>query len=202
MKIKKPYRSLKKLTDVLTIIFIVNAIASLFEIIPDIQIIKFLQSGAAISDPPPLPPWTVAIFILQALSSLTLLVLFCIWVHRASSNAWNLTPDSMHFSPGWAVGWFFIPIANFYKPYQALREIWISSRPSSETVPPKFLLTWWIIFLLSEISINFQNPTLTESRARWLILLGIVGIVLQISRSILATLFIRKVTINQDQKRG
>ena len=51
----------------------------------------------------------------------------------------------MHFAPGWAVGWYFVPIAWFWKPYQAMREIWRASvNPSNwRGAPVSPLLRWW-----------------------------------------------------------
>jgi hypothetical protein len=58
---------------------------------------------------------------------LVLVVIFCIWIYRANYNARQLGATDMKFSPGWAVGWYFIPIANLWKPYQAMCEIWQAS---------------------------------------------------------------------------
>lgn len=54
-------------------------------------------------------------------------ILSGIWIVRASKNAASLMPDSKRITPGWAVGWYFIPFANLFKPYQAMRETWNSS---------------------------------------------------------------------------
>ena len=35
--------------------------------------------------------------------------------------------DHESFTPGWSVGWFFVPIMNPWKPFQAMREIWQAS---------------------------------------------------------------------------
>ena len=53
--------------------------------------------------------------------------------HRANYNARQLGAADMRFTPGWAVGWHFIPIAWFWKPYQAMTEIWrasVNARPT------------------------------------------------------------------------
>lgn len=51
----------------------------------------------------------------------------------------------MGFTPGWAVGWYFVPIAWFWKPYQAMREIWQASvNPTSwREQPVTAALHWW-----------------------------------------------------------
>lgn len=75
-------------------------------------------------------------------------VAFAIWVYRANVNARQLGAQEMEFTPGWAVGWYFVPIFSFWKPYQAVKEIWRASRNpgawQSEAVPS--LLPWWWTF--------------------------------------------------------
>jgi hypothetical protein len=44
-------------------------------------------------------------------------VVFAIFLRRANSNARALGAWSMRFTPGWVVGWFFVPIANLFMPW-------------------------------------------------------------------------------------
>ena len=57
----------------------------------------------------------------------------------------------MRFTPGWAVGWYFVPIAWFWKPYQAMAEIWRASRNPAEwrgePVSP-LLAGWWVLWIV------------------------------------------------------
>jgi hypothetical protein len=63
----------------------------------------------------------------------------------------------MVFTPGWSVGWYFVPIANLWKPYQAMKEIWkASANPHSwptQTTPP-LLSTWWTLWIASNVLSN------------------------------------------------
>jgi hypothetical protein len=77
------------------------------------------------------------------------IVLFCIWVRRANMNADALVPSGMEFTPGWAVGWFFVPFANLFKPYQVVSEIYRASNPDADqdfwslSETPSSLKLWW-----------------------------------------------------------
>jgi len=83
----------------------------------------------------------VAIFI-------TTLVFFFIWVHRANYNARKLGVQNMKFTPGWSVGWYFIPIANLWKPYQAMKEVWNGSNAFNKS--GGFILgLWWLLWIVS-----------------------------------------------------
>ena len=67
------------------------------------------------------------------------------WTLRASHNVRALGATNLMFSPRASVGWYFVPIANLWKPYQAMREIWQASvSPSAwkrQQIP--LLLPWW-----------------------------------------------------------
>jgi hypothetical protein len=97
---------------------------------------------------------------------IALAVIFLMWVHRANKNLRALSGESLKFTPGWCVGWFFIPVANLFKPYQAVKEIWTVShgaRPddgSTGVAPPRdgaatprrghaLVGWWWGSFLLT-----------------------------------------------------
>ena len=49
-------------------------------------------------------------------------------------------------SPGWAVGWYFIPFANLIKPYGVMDEIWDGSHQGDEApdYSPSTLGLWWM----------------------------------------------------------
>lgn len=81
------------------------------------------------------------------------IVVFCIWTHRSMSNAWKLhtVPGIPSMSPGWAVGWYFIPIAMLWKPYQGMKEIWQATFPNKYSA--RLLGWWWGLWLAS----NFSN---------------------------------------------
>jgi Domain of unknown function (DUF4328) len=86
-------------------------------------------------------------------------ILILKWIYRANFNARQLGATEMQFTPGWSVGWYFIPFANLWKPYQAMKEIWKASiNPQdwkSEAVPS--LLGWWWFFWI--VSNMFGNAS-------------------------------------------
>ena len=79
--------------------------------------------------------------LLQFAVYLILMVTFLVWIFRANKNLGALTPEPMTFSPGWAVGWYFVPILNLYQPYQAMKEIWGRSHGDEE--PLEATVQWW-----------------------------------------------------------
>ena len=83
--------------------------------------------------------------------ALATLILAAVWIYRAAANMHAIHATGMTTSPGWAVGWYFIPIANFWKPYQAMREIHRASAGAQQQqtqATPVLLRLWWLLWLL------------------------------------------------------
>src|SRR5215213_11813758 len=78
------------------------------------------------------------------------------WIYVASNNAHALSSE-MTISPGWAVGWYFIPFANLIKPFHAMREIWWASHDSEggyEERAPQLVGWWWGLWITTNILEN------------------------------------------------
>src|ERR1700754_3506800 len=115
-------KALKILRWVSVALGLVSIVSSLFELklLNDLQGGLTLAPGEAESND--LRQQIIAIVRFPLL--VTTIIVFAVWIHRANRNARALGAVGMRFSPGWAVGWFFVPIANLWKPYQAMKEIW------------------------------------------------------------------------------
>jgi hypothetical protein len=97
-------------------------------------------------------------------------IVFLTWIYRANSNARALGAKDMRFTPGWAVGWYFVPIMSLWKPFQAMREIWqASAQPGNwqSVQPPPLLGWWWTLYLGAQIlaQIGFQLSKSIDSVA-------------------------------------
>jgi len=68
---------------------------------------------------------------LYMLALIPTVVMFCVWLFRASKNARALGARGMKCSAGWAVGSFFVPIINLFKPYLAVKEVEKASDPQA-----------------------------------------------------------------------
>jgi hypothetical protein len=93
-----------------------------------------------------------AIGIAQLLLFIVTGIVFLTWIYRANRNARALGAQGMRFTPGWTVGWFFVPIMSLWKPFQAMREIWQASvQPGNwqaVTTPP-LIGWWWAIYIIN-----------------------------------------------------
>jgi hypothetical protein len=91
--------------------------------------------------------------LVQLALVLALAVLILRWIYLAHANKAALGAKNTNFRPGWAVGWFFVPIFNLWKPFQAMRELWNASvHPANwhGRGAPDVVVCWWILFLTAE----------------------------------------------------
>lgn len=92
---------------------------------------------------------------LQNLLLFPTVIVFLMWIHRTYRNLPALGARRLRFTPGWAVGWWFVPIANFFRPFQIVREIWRASDPAVtdpegwHAAPSSPLIGWWWAFFLA-----------------------------------------------------
>ena len=141
------------------------------------------------------------VFVLAGLAAvfvfISCAVMFCVWIHRANRNARALGARGMEFTPGWAAGWFFVPFANLFKPYQAVREIYQASDPdrdeddegallswhwSKQPAPAQMKLWWgtWILmnaFGNASLRLSFRDDAASQATGTWLGVAGAVAAV-------------------------
>lgn len=83
--------------------------------------------------------------------------LFLRWIHRMNANAHALSASGMRYGPGTSVAWFLVPVLQFWKPLDVLRELFRASHPDhiedwrSAPIPHLLSLWWtlWLCFLLT-----------------------------------------------------
>jgi hypothetical protein len=151
---------------------------------------------------PGFEPFVLAYGLAAILYLLTLfpyLVLFLMWVHRANRNAQTLS-KGMEVSPGWNVGWFFVPFASLYKPFQGLDQTW---RVSTDPVgwrgldAPMLLRWWWGFFLTGNITgslSNLASKSMTAGGQTAGAVITIVCFASSLAAGVLAIRMIRRVT--------
>jgi hypothetical protein len=85
-------------------------------------------------------------------------VVFGRWIVLAKRECRRLGATQLEYSPGWSVGWYFVPIANLWKPYQAMAEAFRASRSWSgprngwkRLRVPAIVPLWWAAWITSSI---------------------------------------------------
>jgi hypothetical protein len=80
------------------------------------------------------------------------------WCYRVQMNAHSMA-SGFSTTPPWAVGWFFVPIMNLFKPFQAVQEAWKAARSPSAWAAvqlPATLGWWWAAWIVSNIVSNLS----------------------------------------------
>jgi hypothetical protein len=97
----------------------------------------------------------VATSILVLLTLLLAYVASGVWIYNAACNVRALGARGLQNSPGWAVGWYAVPIASLFKPFQAMEEIYKASLAPlgwARQRMPLVLPLWWGAWLLTGFS--------------------------------------------------
>lgn len=96
--------------------------------------------------------------IAQFLVFLVAGVMILRWIHRIVANA-HAIADGLTISPGWAVGWYFVPVANLWKPFAAIREAWavaVAPERWADIPAPALLRWWWGLWIATNIIDNLS----------------------------------------------
>jgi hypothetical protein len=84
-------------------------------------------------------------------------IAFLVWLYRAEVNARALGAEDMMVGPGWAVGWFFVPLVHLVMPFIAVRELWkASAKPRDWQLEPAspLIALWWACWIGTIITGN------------------------------------------------
>jgi hypothetical protein len=105
-------------------------------------------------------------------------IVFLRWLHLSYRNLRELRTEDMRFTPGWAVGYWFIPILNLWRPKQILDDLWRATDARADESPETWrelpasnlVRAWWVLILVSTLvglyARSFGGSIETISRAK------------------------------------
>jgi hypothetical protein len=90
-------------------------------------------------------------------TQLVIVVVFIVWMFRAAKNSEALGRAGARFGPGWSIGSWFIPLANFVIPVLIMQDLWRGSdlgrarddRNWRATSGSALVATWWAVWIVS-----------------------------------------------------
>jgi hypothetical protein len=129
----------------------------------------------------PLPTYGHYVSSVNAVRTTNLIVLlmmgacsifFVIWFYRAYRNIVRAGMGDLRFSPGWAIGGWFIPIFSYFRQKQIANDIWKASEGVATVGPaarhtvrlPSTLNWWWGLWIFSGLITGIGNLTITHVR--------------------------------------
>lgn len=216
----EPFAPAHWLAQLVVILFAIFIGVALFSIVSDLLQLELLAdaiSGGEVSQERAESNDARQTFVglLHLGVRLLLAVAFLFWLHRVTRNVPALGNPKMKidYTPGWAVGSFFIPFGNLFMPYRAVREVWAKSDPAARTeadvrfggLPtPPLVLGWWVLFLagnfIARATDSMASGTDTAQELRVMTWVTIAADVVAIAAAVLGMLVVRDINRRQAER--
>lgn len=130
------------------------------------------------------------------------IILFAIWNYRVYYNV-GLSYKT-YYSKGWAVGAWFVPILNVYRPYKIINEIkeLYQKYPLKESKNHlEYLKFWWGLWIFNEVinrMIGEMETISIENQIHYYLALIIGATAIFIPLSVITILIIKELTENEE----
>jgi len=141
---------------------------------------------------------TLAVFVITGIA-------FLKWVYRANVNSRGFGATDMSHSPGWSVGYYFVPFLCLLRPFEGMTEVWkVSLDPKNWRSQDGSSLvgTWWVLWIASglfgQVMLRWKPDGTVES-LRTLTWVAISSEVLDIILCLVAIKLIRTIARNQEE---
>lgn len=155
-----------------------EAVTSLLVIIAignRLSVIDRAQAGtASFTEAQDADDFVTAASVVFVAVAIAVLVTMIVWQWRSAKNAEALGRVDLRLTPGWSIGGWFIPVANFVIPVRVMQDLWQSGDPDATRRTPWQALRrstlvgwWWALFLAGALIARTNNgdgSTLDEIR--------------------------------------
>ena len=132
------------------------------------------------------------------------------WLHRAYSNLGAVGHRTSRFTPGWAVGYWFVPIVNLWRPYHVHRDLAARSRAGNALTEDevraaktplvdRWWTTWIVGGLLGNVSSRLAVKAQTLPQLRTVTWLQLAQDALIVLAALLALRLLRGVSTAQQR---
>lgn len=215
------WRGLQGLTTALTVMFavaiaiaalgIIGVVHHLSVLSDEPEVAGRLLDADRVNDAATFPGVMLILFVLL---SIAIFVVFVIWLFRAAKNNEALGRANPRFGPGWAIGAWFIPLANLVIPVMIVWDLWKGSDASVPRGDPNWrrarggaiVIAWWIAYLVMTVPRGFtglgkddEGRFSKASDVRRSDMLEIVAAVGAIAAGALAIVMVRQLTARQEE---
>ena len=180
----------------------VAALAGLVMLLVNVAVRVLTGLPLEAGPPAAIVTWVEALAVSSLASLAAGPVAVALWVYRAYRNLPVLGSGPPRWSPGWAAGGWFVPVANFVLPYLVVSELWAVSRPSSRRTSVAVAVWWaalvaavalWLASLLNYLVIGGSGQIGEDA-------VGILGDAALVVAAVLAVLGIMAITRGQQAR--
>lgn len=167
----------------------------------------FLEYAGLANLAMPEPDPITLIVILVSISTIPILIvsiiLVSMWIYRGHDNL-RAADFEKEFTPGWSIGWFFVPFANFVMPFRAMRELWnLSHRDADDihAVSAPQLTQWWGFWLGGNI-LSYIGTRLNQDSGGFTLIIAGIGSILLAAAALWLRAIVKEVTAAQQSMVG
>lgn len=209
--------SLRTRCQLVTGVFVMIMLASAVAALSDLSLVRYVQdleSGGPLdeAEAEQIDARQSMIGLVQVGLFITCAIVFLMWFHRAHKNLKAGGLNDLKYTPGWAVGGFFVPILNLVRPYQVMKEVWTGSEhlsgddwanPWKADSPAPLVGWWWALLLISTCidRASFRLTLLADDIWEFLTAaqVTLAADLMNIPAAFLALLMVRRITDLQDR---
>ena len=222
--------SLRKRCQVVTGVFVAILVVSALAALSDLSLLQYVQeisSGGPVDESRAegIDARQAMMGMVQLGLFVTCAITFLMWFHRAHKNLKAGGLNDLRYTPGWAVGGFFVPFLNLVRPFQVMKEVWIGSAHLSgdiEAEPPAeedeeeegghswravspapLVGWWWALFLITSVLGNAAGRLMVRAETLEAFLVAgrvmLASDLMEIPAALVALLLVRRVTDLQEQ---
>lgn len=201
------FRPLLRLAGTVIVLMILGIVAAFADLVHDIHLLGLFNEavdgdGSAIRALDPAFETLLALKIANAAVLFVTAAFFLIWVYRAHANVHALGFAELKFTPGWAVGWWFIPFFNLVQPARAMAELYRiaeARKPSAGRTHIRIrpVLAWWLLLLVSSCASRAGiagEPADPVEPVRQMFVFWIFGNILYLAAGVFAMWLVRRIT--------
>lgn len=150
--------------------------------------------------------------MLQLLTYVPCVVLFLVWFARVDTAARLVGAVGFRHGHGWAVGSWFVPILNLFRPKQMVDDAWRATDPAlpaggsvdASPAVPRWVGAWWTTWVLGNLAswraMRLDGDTLEGLQLS--VTVGIAADVLLVAAGVLAIVLVRSLTARVQLRAG
>ncbi len=139
---------------------------------------------------------------LYGLAIIVLAIAYFCWVSRTVDNVPPLGGGTPHDSPRWSVGWWFIPVADLWRPFMLVREAWDRLSVPARPAGGRIVETWWVT-LLGGFFLGKAAQLIESNADDWKTIqigdvVAVIGLVLYVIAAVFGFLVVREIQARAD----
>lgn len=140
-----------------------------------------------------------------AVAYVLLAVFFLLWMNRAYHNLHRAQVENLSYTKGWAIGAWFIPIANFFLPDAIMKEIWDKTQEAFRNEQPfekkshSLVSFWWFAYILSGIVKAISYYLLINEVIEGAYVVAIISNVISLFALLYGARMVRNISVSEEE---